>query len=115
MTGDNFKFSFKYGFDKESGMLMMSDTGVAGDVMHRAAVQMAYLKDKKFEECLVAMGWTPPDGAPNVPAAMTLKKYQNRTVELEDVLRKIANIDYRGNRSSESQMAYKALNAQEDL
>ena len=34
---------------------------------------------------------------------------KNRIVHLEDALRRIANQDYRGNRSTESQIAFEAL------
>ena len=34
---------------------------------------------------------------------------KNRITRLEDALRRIANTDYRGNRSTESQIAFEAL------
>ena len=37
-------------------------------------------------------------------------KAETRVLYLESVLRRIANTDYRGNRSTESQIAFEALN-----
>lgn len=46
-------------------------------------------------------------------AAIDLKKendvLKNRINHLEDALRRIANTDYRGNRSTESQIAFEVL------
>lgn len=46
-------------------------------------------------------------------AAIDLKKendaLKDRITHLEDALRRIANTDYRGNRSTESQIAFRAL------
>jgi hypothetical protein len=38
-----------------------------------------------------------------------VREYQDRIKHLEDALRRIANADYRGNRSTESQIAFEAL------
>lgn len=40
-----------------------------------------------------------------------LNTAQDRIKHLEDSLRRIANTDYRGNRSTESQIAFRALEA----
>jgi hypothetical protein len=44
-----------------------------------------------------------PDGIGDV------RQYQDRINHLETALRRIANTDYRGNRSTESQIAFEAL------
>jgi hypothetical protein len=41
--------------------------------------------------------------------ALDVRKLEDRLKQLEDALRKIANQDYRGNRSTESQIAFEAL------
>ena len=41
--------------------------------------------------------------------AVEVRKLEDRVKQLEDALRKIANQDYRGNRSTESQIAFEAL------
>ena len=41
--------------------------------------------------------------------ALDVRKLEERLKQLEDTLRRIANTDYRGNRSTESQIAFEAL------
>jgi hypothetical protein len=41
--------------------------------------------------------------------AVEVRKLEDRVKQLEDALRRIANTDYRGNRSTESQIAFEAL------
>ena len=43
--------------------------------------------------------------------AMDVRKLEDRVKQLEEALRRIANTDYRGNRSTESQIAFRALEA----
>ena len=42
-------------------------------------------------------------------APKKIRELQERITHLEDALRRIANTDYRGNRSTESQIAFEAL------
>jgi hypothetical protein len=52
------------------------------------------------------------DGVANaaiLEAAVRLRQQQLRIKSLEEALRRIANQDYRGNRSTESQIAFDAL------
>jgi hypothetical protein len=42
-------------------------------------------------------------------AADEIQRLEDRINHLEDALRRIANTDYRGNRSTESQIAFEAL------
>ena len=46
--------------------------------------------------------------------AELIRQLKQRNERLERALKKIANIDYRGNRSTESQIAYEALANLED-
>jgi hypothetical protein len=49
-------------------------------------------------------------GSVALPAGIgDVRQYQDRINHLETALRRIANTDYRGNRSTESQIAFEAL------
>jgi len=71
-----FGTKFKYAF--EDGVYHSEMTDMVGNV-HR---QMLDLNEQKIKECIIALGYTPPEKE-NQPAAFTLAKYQYENSGLE--------------------------------
>ena len=55
------------------------------------------------------MKYQPPQQGHSAETAATITRLKYRIKHLEEALRRIANQDYRGNRSTESQIAFEAL------
>jgi hypothetical protein len=53
--------------------------------------------------------YQPPQQGHSAETAATITRLKYRIKRLEDALHRIANTDYRGNRSTESQIAFEAL------
>jgi hypothetical protein len=53
--------------------------------------------------------YRPPQQGHSAETAATITRLKYRIKRLEDALHRIANTDYRGNRSTESQIAFEAL------
>ncbi len=55
------------------------------------------------------MKYRPPQQGHSAETAATITRLKYRIKRLEEALHRIANTDYRGNRSTESQIAFEAL------
>ena len=55
------------------------------------------------------MKYRPPQQGHSAETAATITRLKYRIKRLEEALHRIANTDYRGNRSTESQIAFDAL------
>jgi len=53
--------------------------------------------------------YRPPQQGHSAETAATITRLKYRIKRLEEALHRIANTDYRGNRSTESQIAFEAL------
>jgi len=74
---------FKSGFD--DGFYVSEMTDMIGNV-HR---QMLNFNEQKIRECIIAMGYTPPEGAECQDAAKTLAGYQRKNTDLKRRVEKL--------------------------